>query len=105
GLDAVFAVCCQDALVFPCRSAPSPFALDGMHVKPVVPAQLDPAVAEHAVARRQHFIAGRQRVGDRRFPGAGATGGKTSTWPCSVPNTGRSSSSRGTNRASKPGAR
>jgi hypothetical protein len=42
-------------------------------------AHVDPAVAEHAVARCENRIAGRQRVGDRHLPAAGARGGKMKT--------------------------
>ena len=42
----------------------------------VAPAEIDPALREHAVPRRQNPVTGRERVGDRRFPAGGAGGGK-----------------------------
>jgi hypothetical protein len=76
GLDAVARVGAQDLLEPVGGNAPRPRGFDDLDGQAVALAHVDPAMAEHAVARRQHRVAGRQRVGDRHFPAAGAGGGE-----------------------------
>jgi hypothetical protein len=56
------------------RRALAPRPLDHLDLEPVPPAELDPALREHAVPRGEDLVAGRQRVGDRGLPAGGAGG-------------------------------
>ena len=54
------------------RHALAPFGIDGIDLEPEATAHLDPKMGELAEARGQHPVAGGKRVGQRRFPAAGA---------------------------------
>src|SRR6185312_17136411 len=58
------------------RKAFAPFGVDRVDGERMPPAQVAPEMRELAEDRDQHAIAGRQRVGDRRLPTAGARGRK-----------------------------
>lgn len=76
GLELVTPVCFQQRTKSICRRTRAPFALDRFDIQAVAAAQIDPAPGKHAVASGQDLVAGRQRVGDRRLPAAGAGGRK-----------------------------
>ncbi|MNV53766.1 hypothetical protein D3C71_1459250 [compost metagenome] len=50
----------------------APVAFHVVHLKPQASRQLLPQAGEVAGFHHQHPIAGRQRIDQRRFPGAGA---------------------------------
>ena len=56
------------------RRALAPFDLDDFGLEAVAPAQIDPQMGELPEAGGEHLVAGRERVGDRRLPAAGAGG-------------------------------
>jgi hypothetical protein len=71
-LDLVALVGAQSTFDGRQRHALTPGCLDHLDVQAVALAKVDPAVAEHPEAGGQNGVAGRQRVGHRRFPAAGA---------------------------------
>src|SRR5690606_30291540 len=64
----------KDFLVAGRRQTLTPGGFDDLDVEPVALAHVNPAVAEHSVARRQHPVAGRKRVAQCGFPAAGPGG-------------------------------
>lgn len=76
GLDPVRCVGGQDRLVTIRRQARPPRCLDDFDIETMALAQINPAMAEHAVTRGQHLVARRQRVGDRHLPTTRPGGGK-----------------------------
>ena len=73
-LDVVAGVGCQTFAEF-FRGRPlAPGAFDDLDVEIVFPAEVDPAMGEHAVAGDQHLVAWRQGIGYGSFPAAGAAG-------------------------------
>jgi hypothetical protein len=55
--------------------AGAPGHVDHLDVELEMPRHVDPELGELALAAHQHLVARRQRVGHRRFPGAGARAG------------------------------
>ena len=75
-LDALRAIGAQDLADARFRRAFAPLDVDHLHLEPEALHHVDPQVAELPIARREHVIVGRKRVGERGFPRAGAGGGE-----------------------------
>jgi hypothetical protein len=73
-LDAAVLVGAQDLLEPRRGDAFAPRRFHDLDGESMALAHVDPAMGEHAVARRENRVAGRQRVGDRHLPAAGARG-------------------------------
>ena len=56
------------------REPGAPRGFDDLHLEAVPLAHVNPAVAEHTVASREHLVTCRQGVGQRRFPSSGPGG-------------------------------
>src|SRR6516164_5621892 len=76
GLDLVLLVRGQTLQVLIDRYALAPFDIDGVDVEAKALAEIDPQQRELAKYGGQHLVAGRQRVGDSRFPAASTRTGK-----------------------------
>src|SRR5215469_5072660 len=63
------------------RRALAPFALDGVDLEAEAPAHLDPEMGELPEARRQHPVARREGIGQRRLPATGAGAGEEEDLP------------------------
>jgi hypothetical protein len=69
GLDLAVAVAAETAAEFRRGAGRAPGHVDDLDLKAHAFRHLGPERREGAVPRHQHLVAGRQRVGDRRFPG------------------------------------
>ncbi len=76
GLDRMRLVGFEAGAILIERHALAPFRVDGVDGEAEALAQVDPEQRELAEHRRQHLVAGRQRVGDGGFPAAGAGAGE-----------------------------
>ena len=72
GLDLVRGVIAQDLREPVDRAALAPSDIHLNDIEPEPLAHVDPFLAEHAVAGRQHLVARVQRIGQRRFPATSA---------------------------------
>src|SRR3974377_174273 len=72
GLDLMLLVRGQAPPVLIERHALAPFDVYGVDVEAKALAEIDPKQRELAKHGSQHLVAGRQRIGDGRFPAAGA---------------------------------
>ena len=58
------------------RYTRAPFAVDDMNIKPEALTHINPQMTELPEPRRQHFVAGRQGIGQRGFPASCARRGE-----------------------------
>ena len=58
----------QNFFVTVCRNTQTPLGFHDVHLKAMPLAHVNPAVAEHPIARGKHFVATGKSIGQGRFP-------------------------------------
>ena len=68
GLDIMRFVFAQNFFVTVCRNTETPLSFQDVYLKAMPLAHINPAVAEHPIARREHFVTTGECIGQGRFP-------------------------------------